>query len=120
MVRSHGTYHAILGRPCYAKFIAIPNYTYLKLKMPGPCGVITIGTSFQCVYECEVECCEHAVTIVASKELAAIRNEVVEEAPNPKQSTGSFEPVEGTKEVLIDPNGSKGKVVRIGTTLYYE
>ena len=23
-----GSYHAILGRPCYAKFMAIPNYTY--------------------------------------------------------------------------------------------
>ena len=28
------TYHAILGQPCYAKFMADPNYTYLKLKMP--------------------------------------------------------------------------------------
>ena len=26
-----GSYHAILGRPCYAKFMAIPNYAYLKL-----------------------------------------------------------------------------------------
>ena len=39
-------YHAILGRPCYAKFMAVPNYTYLKLKMLGPCRVITIDTSF--------------------------------------------------------------------------
>ncbi|XP_066309560.1 uncharacterized protein [Miscanthus floridulus] len=109
----HGTYHAIWGCPCYAKFMAVPNYTYLKLKMPGPCEVITIGTSFQRGYEC----CEHATTIVASKELATIREEVIEEAPNPKQSTRSFEPVDGAKEVLIDPNGSKGKVVRIGTTL---
>ena len=31
-----GTFHAILGHPCYAKFMAIPNYTYLKLKMLGP------------------------------------------------------------------------------------
>ena len=46
VVGFHRTYHAILGRPCYAKFMAIPNYTYLKLKMPGPHGVITIGTSF--------------------------------------------------------------------------
>ena len=46
VVRFHGTYHAILGRPCYAKFMAVPNYTYLKLKVPGPCGVITISTSF--------------------------------------------------------------------------
>jgi hypothetical protein len=27
------TYHAALGRPCYVKFMAILNYTYLKLKM---------------------------------------------------------------------------------------
>jgi hypothetical protein len=38
-----GAYHAILGRPCYAKFMVVPNYTYLKLKMPGPRGIITIG-----------------------------------------------------------------------------
>ena len=40
-----GTYHAILGRPCYAKFMAVPNYTYLKLKMSGPNGVITIEST---------------------------------------------------------------------------
>ena len=100
--------------------MAIPNYTYLKLKMLGPCGVITISTFFQRAYECEVECYEHATTLVASKELAAIREEVIEEAPDPKQSARSFEPVEGAKEVPIDPNGSKGKVVRIGTTLSSE
>ena len=45
VVGFHGTYHAILGHPCYVKFMAILNYTYLKLKMLGPCRVITIGTS---------------------------------------------------------------------------
>jgi hypothetical protein len=25
-----GIYHALLGWPCFAKFMAIPNYTYLK------------------------------------------------------------------------------------------
>ena len=100
--------------------MAVPNYTYLKLKMPGPCGVITIGTSFQRAYECKVECCEHAAAIIASKELAAIREVVVEEVLDPKWSVGSFEPVEGAKEVLIDPSVSKGKVVRIGTMLSTE
>jgi hypothetical protein len=38
VVGFRGTYHAVLGRPCYAKFMAVPNYTYLKLKMPGPNG----------------------------------------------------------------------------------
>ena len=46
VVGFHGTYHAILGRPCYVKFMVVPNYTYLKLKMSGSCRVITIGTSF--------------------------------------------------------------------------
>ena len=46
MVGFHGTYHAILGCPCYAKFMVFPNYTYLKLKMLGPCVVITVSTSF--------------------------------------------------------------------------
>ena len=39
-------YHAILGRPTYARFMAIPHYAYLKLKMPGPKGTITINGSF--------------------------------------------------------------------------
>ena len=65
------------------KFMAIPNYTYLKLKIPGPHRVITIGTSFQRAYECEVEYYEHATAIVASKEHVAIREEVIEEATDP-------------------------------------
>src|SRR4051812_32019512 len=28
-------YHAILGRPALAQFMAVPHYAYLKLKMPG-------------------------------------------------------------------------------------
>ena len=85
-----GTFHAILGRPCYAKFMAVPNYTYLKLKIPGPGGVITVGTSFQRAYECEVECCGHAASIVASGELAAVKREVIEETRDTTKSTRSF------------------------------
>ena len=86
----------------------------------GPRGVITIGTSFQRAYECEVECCGHAAAIVASGELAALKEEVAKEAPDAKKSTGSFENAEDFKEVLIDPSSSKGKTVRIGTTLSSE
>jgi hypothetical protein len=53
---------------------------------------------------------------IASKELAVTKEGIAEEAPDSKQSAGSFEPTEGTKEVLIDPNSSEGKVVRIGTS----
>jgi hypothetical protein len=46
VVRFRDTYHSVLGRPCYAKFMAILNYTYLKLKMLGPNGVITVHTTY--------------------------------------------------------------------------
>src|ERR1041385_9129831 len=39
-------YHAILGRPAFAQFMAVPQYAYLKLKMPGPSGVVTVHGSF--------------------------------------------------------------------------
>ena len=100
--------------------MAVPNYTYLKLKMPCPHWVITVGTSFQWAYECEVGRCGHATAIVTSGELATVKEEVAEETPNAKKSTGSFESTEGSKEVLIDPSSSEGKTVRIGTTLSSE
>ena len=37
-------YHALLGRTAFARFNAVPYYAYLKLKMPGPRGVITVKT----------------------------------------------------------------------------
>ena len=36
-------YHALLGRTAFAKFNAVPHYAYLKLKIPGPRGVITVN-----------------------------------------------------------------------------
>ncbi|XP_066324184.1 uncharacterized protein [Miscanthus floridulus] len=81
-------------------------------------GVITFSTSFQHAYECEVECCDHAVAIVAFEELVAIEKEITKEAPDLKKLTASFKPVEGSKEVLIDLGSPKGKVVHIGTTLF--
>jgi hypothetical protein len=36
------SYHAILGRPALAKFMAILHYPYLLLKMPGPNGVLSL------------------------------------------------------------------------------
>ena len=38
-------YHALLGRTAFSCFNAIPNYAYLKLKMPGPRRVITVNES---------------------------------------------------------------------------
>ena len=44
--------------------MAIPNYTYLKLKMPDPKGVITIEGSFEQAYYCEQECVAHAAALI--------------------------------------------------------
>jgi hypothetical protein len=104
------TYHIMLGRPCYVKFMAIPNYTYLKLKMPGPNGVITVRTTYQHAYKCDVECCE-------SKALAVDLETRAKEAPDPKRFVASFEPIEGVKEVPLDPSSSDSKTVRISTAL---
>ncbi|XP_072148054.1 uncharacterized protein [Setaria viridis] len=117
VVGFRGTYHAILGRPCYAKFMAIPNYTYLKLKLPGPNRVITVGTSFQKAYECDVECCEYAAAITFTGDLAVQLAEGAEDQPNSKQLATSFEATEGVKEVLLDPSSSDGRTVRISATL---
>ena len=35
-------YHALLGRMAFARFNIVPHYTYLKLKMAGLHGVITV------------------------------------------------------------------------------
>ena len=40
IVRFHNGYHALLGRTAFSCFNALPHYAYLKLKMPGPHGVI--------------------------------------------------------------------------------
>ena len=36
-------YHALLGQTAFARFNAVLHYAYLKLKMLGPHGVITVN-----------------------------------------------------------------------------
>jgi hypothetical protein len=48
-------YHVILGRPTFLRFMAVPHYTYLVLKMPGPKGVITVKGSFEVSDLCDKE-----------------------------------------------------------------
>ena len=47
VVDFQSAYHAILGRPAYASFMARPCFVYLKMKMPGPRGVITVSGNRQ-------------------------------------------------------------------------
>jgi hypothetical protein len=50
-----GTYHAILGRPALTKFMAVPHYSYLVLKMPTEQGVLTLRGNVCTAYTCEEE-----------------------------------------------------------------
>ena len=113
-----GSYHAILGRPCYAKFMAIPNYTYLKLKMLGPNGVITVGSTFSHAYTCDHEHYELATIVINSTELPELRNLATPVVPgrNGQTSSSPFHPTEETKAVEIDPSNLT-KMVWIRTKL---
>jgi hypothetical protein len=117
VVGFRGTYHAVLGRPCYAKFMAVPNYTYLKLKMPGPDGVITIGSTYRHAYECDVECVEYAEALAESEALIADLECLSKEVPDVKRHAGNFEPAEAVKSVPLDLSNDACKQVRIGSKL---
>jgi hypothetical protein len=117
VVGFRGTYHTVLGRPCYAKFMAVPNYTYLKLKMPGPKGVITVGPMYRHAYECDVECMEYTEALAESEALIVDLDFLSKEAPNAKWCAGNFEPAEAVKSVSIDTSNDTGKKVRIGSEL---
>jgi hypothetical protein len=117
VVGFRGTYHAVLGRPCYAKFMVVPNYTYLKHKMPGPKGTITIGSTYRHAYECDVECVEYAEALAESEALIVDLDCLSKEAPDAKCHTGNFEPAEAIKSVSLDPSNDADKKVRIGSEL---
>jgi hypothetical protein len=117
VVGFRGTYHAVMGRLCYAKFMAVPNYTYLKLKMSGPNRIITVGSTYCHAYECDVECVEYAEAIAESEALIVDLECLSKEAPDAKCHTGNFEPAEVVKIVALDPSNDDSKQVRIGSEL---
>jgi hypothetical protein len=48
-------YHAILGRPMLARFMAIPHYSYLVPMMPAPNGVLTVYGDLIVSFKCDNE-----------------------------------------------------------------
>jgi hypothetical protein len=117
VVGFRGTYHAVLERPCYAKFMAVPNYTCLKLKMLGPKGTITVGSTYRHAYECDVECMEYAEALAESEALIADLDCLSKEAPDAKRHASNFKPGEAVKSVSLDPSNDADKKVRIGSEL---
>ena len=88
------SYHAILGRPALAKFMAVPHYVYLLLKMPGNTGVLSLRGDLLKSFKCDKEAIDHASTIrvpssvseilIAAKELS-----LKESMPSKKPSQSS-------------------------------
>jgi hypothetical protein len=118
VVGFRGAYHAILGRPCYAKFMVVPNYTYLKMKMSGHKGVITVGSTIEHAFDFDVECVEHAEALALDKALVAGLEKLVnEDLDSAAKHAGSFEAAEQTKEVPLDPTAPDGKALRVTSTL---
>ena len=62
-------YHALLGRTTFARFNAVPHYAYLKLKMPGPRGVIAVNGNTERSLRME----EHTAALAAEEQSSLSR-----------------------------------------------
>jgi hypothetical protein len=65
------SYHTILVRPALAKFMAIPHYPYLLLKMPCPHGVLSLRGNLKRAFDCDIQ----AIQIAAKTQAADDREE---------------------------------------------
>jgi hypothetical protein len=118
------SYHAILGRPAIAKFMAVPHYTYLVLKMPRPAGVLSIQGDLKISHDCDLEAVEIASTnqvpnammevYAASKKLATSELDI------PEKSNIANKP-QPPEEVLVKTidlgTGDPSKTTTIGAGL---
>jgi hypothetical protein len=98
-------YNAIIGRLGLAKFMAIPHYTYMILKMPGPQGIITVRADFQGTAECFRVAIQAALSTKPSATSSVQANSKPEEdlvAPaNEAQAATSMRPTEETKRINL-------------------
>ena len=71
-------YHALLGRDAFTSFQAIPHYGYMKLKMPGPNGIITLASDPDIALRAENKTVALALEALsealAAEELTALRS----------------------------------------------
>jgi hypothetical protein len=49
------SYHAILGRPTLAKFMAIPHYPHLLLKVLGPHEILSLQGNLKRDFDCDIQ-----------------------------------------------------------------
>ena len=86
--------------------------------MPGPNGIITMGSTFSHAYMCDHEHYELATAIMNSVGLPQLRNSLTPAVLdcNEPTSSSAFHPTKETKAVGIDP-ADPTKTVRIETRL---
>jgi hypothetical protein len=98
-------YNAIIGRPRLVKFMAIPHYTYMILKMLGPQGIITVHADFQGTAECFRVAIQAALTIKPSMTSFVQANSKPEEdltvPANEAQAMTSMRPTEEMKRINL-------------------
>jgi hypothetical protein len=102
VVDLNSPYHTLLGRPALAKFMAIPHYAYLKMKLPGPRGVITITGCYKKLIECARASSKLAEVLVIAEEKRHLLQRVA--LTQPGQPTSSqpaprLKPASGAKEI---------------------
>jgi hypothetical protein len=91
------SYHVILGRPALGKFMAVPHYVYLLLKMPGRIEVLTLRGDLKKSYDCNQEAINYASTtrvLDASGEILAAAQQLSQarlEIPMRKASKSSMQ-----------------------------
>jgi hypothetical protein len=98
-------YNAIIGRPGLAKFMAIPHYSYMILKMPWPQGIITVRTDFQGTTEYFRGAIQAALTTRPSRTSSTQVNTKPEEdlaiPTNEAQVVTSMWPTKETKRINL-------------------
>lgn len=103
------SYHAILGRPALAKFMAIPHYPYLLLKMLVPHGVLSLKGDLKCAFDCDIQ----AIEITTKAQEADGKQEVAKAAAaiNPEE----FEIPSKRPSLLTPPKEADVKHIDLGT-----
>jgi hypothetical protein len=99
-------YHAILGRPAFAKFMAVPHYAYLTLIIPGPKGTITVQGSFEVSNTCDREFNRMAQTFSMIAKYARLRGETDHNVlPDVGRSLAdqAFDAIQDSKKIQVQP-----------------
>jgi hypothetical protein len=99
-------YHAILGHLAFARFMEVPHYMYLTLKIPGPKGVITVKGSFEVSNTCDKEFNRMVQTFSMKAEYARLRGEIDHNVlPDVGRSLPdqAFDATQDSKKVRIHP-----------------